>query len=161
MRKNKLLILISLTICMLFTGCTQKERLVTSQEILLIDPVNATSNLETVYERNLYDVNVYSATVFPEMIEYFFEKSIHFLSYGAFPGEYGSKNDILMYSNMEQLDKQIEELAEKIQLQKEEFNEYKTEIIENLVETLEEEKRLEKRVKTYESKIHVRVDDIG
>lgn len=127
---------VSLCVAMLFGGCgagTGEE--VLSDNIELIEPVGSVAEYEEALYRNLYDVTVYSATVFPYVVEYGFSSDQKFNGYGALPGEKVKKNEILVYSDSESIDKQIEAMEEKIENMVEEYETYKNDLIEEWYET--------------------------
>lgn len=100
------------------TGCGVVETANTDpgRNIELVEPVNSSvDNMETVQRRNLYDATVYEANVYPYVEEYAFEdKSYNFDAYTAYPGDMVKKGQVLMYTNAEELDKQIEAMETRI-----------------------------------------------
>ena len=93
------------------TGCGEapKQAAVT-EEVKLLEPVGLSGSGEAAAYRNLYDAQVYSATVVPYVEEYGFEEDVVLDRICAFPGEAVSRGEALAYSSTENLDKQIEEL---------------------------------------------------
>lgn len=122
----------------------------TVAEVELLDPVGLTGSGEAAEYRNLYDAEVYSATVVPYVEEYGFEESVvldHFL---AFPGEAVGKGEVLAASSTTDLDRQIKEQQERIEEMAKEFAEYEAQVREDLAEPQEEVKRLKTIVENLE-----------
>lgn len=118
-----------------FSGCAGKGAEAVSENIELIDPVNSVAEYEVAAYRNLYDVEIYSASVLPYVVEYSFAESEKFLGYGALPGEHVEENDTLAYSDYESIDAQIEAMEERIEAMDEDYLTYKQELEEEWAET--------------------------
>lgn len=116
MRKNKrktlCLLIISATLA--FTGCEEKIQSEASDSIVLLEPVNAASNIEAAAYRNLYDYEVLSGTVYPQLKEYSFEGSILFSEYTAILGDSVKKGDTLASADDTSIKQQIEDLKDLI-----------------------------------------------
>jgi len=131
MKWNKL-ISTCLVLCLLaLSGCGSKE-VVTDEIIELMEPVNSEVGwiTEEVIRRNLYVANVYVASVFPEVEEYAYEVRQTFDRYEAMLGDVVEKGDALITADTETLDTQIENLEERLATLKEDYEEYKTDIME-------------------------------
>lgn len=122
MIKNKKFI-INLIIIMLFSmsvfGCGNEiskdsENDTKEEDITLVDPVGVTEDYDVVALKNLYQADVYSGSVNPSVTEYGFSKDQTFKSFGVLPGLEVSNNDVLVYSENNSIDKQIEAMAEEI-----------------------------------------------
>lgn len=106
-------------------------------EVQLIDPVGVSASFDTAALRNLYNSQIFSASVCPYVEEYSFEDDQTFLRYGALPGQQVAKGTGLLYANTKSLDKQIEDMEKSIKEQEESYQE----AIEELKEALLEPKR--------------------
>lgn len=135
MRKSKKLsILLIMSMVLSLCGCASQSQEVSSTTIELVEPVNAPASIERAAYRNLYDTEVYAATVYPQVAEYAFSKDVQVEEYAAYLGEKVKKGDALVYADVESLEKQIEEKEESLAEMQESFNEYKTELLESLAE---------------------------
>lgn len=132
---------VTLAITLNAVGCGSAEDSTAEKDVQLLDPVGASVSYETVTKRNLYDSQVYSASVCPYVEEYSFEDWQVFSEYNAFPGESVSKGSILLSASTEDIDKQIEDLEEQIEDEEEDFQEY----LIDAEEDLEEPRRIEKQ----------------
>lgn len=144
MKKQRLLgwiLLLSLTTAMTGCGQTPPQESV-AHEVELLEPVGMTDSGEAARRRNLYDTDIYSATVVPYVEEYGFDDEVTLKEFGAFPGETVARGEILALSDTEKIDKQIEEQLERIQDMETEFAEYQLQVQEDLAEPREEVKRL-------------------
>ena len=136
-----LILLFSLTTAM--AGCGEETRGETAaQEVELLEPVGMTGSGEAARLRNLYDADIYSATVVPYVEEYSFDEDVTLREFGAFPGESVSRGEVLAFSDTEKIDKQIEEQLKRIQDMETEFAQYEQQVREDLAEPQEEVKRL-------------------
>ena len=134
-RKMILSLLLSVGLALSATGCGKEEiKQSAGEDIQLIEPVNVTVNYEEAEYRNLYDAEVYSATVVPYIEEYSSEDGMVFHHYGAYPGEAVEKGDTLIHSDPEAINKKIEDMEDKIKNMEEEFQDYKAEVEEYLKE---------------------------
>lgn len=132
-------LLAALGIAVLMTSCGQTARPVAEEEaITLLEPVTAAVNTEAAAYRNLYDAKVYSASVYPYTEEYVFSDNQKFAGYAAYPGEEVDKGDSLLYSDSESIDKKIEDMEEKLRKMQEEYEEYKADTEDGLVQPKQE-----------------------
>lgn len=132
---------VSLTLAM--AGCAEtplQEN--ASQEVALLEPVGMTGAGEAAAYRNLYDAEIYSATVVPYVEEYGFDEDVVLDQIQAFPGETVRRGEALALSDTETLDKQIKEQMERIEEMETEFVEYELQVRENLADPQEEVKGL-------------------
>ncbi len=118
------------------SGCAGESKETVSENIELLEPVNTVAEFEKAAYRNLYDVDMYSASVFPFVEEYAFARDEKFAGYGALPGEEIKKKETLVYSDSESLEKQIESMEERLESMDEEYLDY----VETLAEEWEETK---------------------
>ena len=117
--------------------------------ITLHDPAEPEDSWESVAYRNLYDAQVFSAAVFPEAEEYYFDIDVVLDQFNAYLGKTVRKGDILAYADREDLEASIKRMEEQIQSSEEEFQKYKEKMEESLYEREEEEKRLKDIVDAY------------
>ena len=117
--------------------------------ITLHDPVEPENSWESVAYRNLYDAQVFSAAVFPETEECYFDIDIILDQFNVYLGKTVQKGDILAYANSESLEASIEKMEEQIQTMEEEFQKYKTKTEESLYAPEWEEERLQEIVDAY------------
>ena len=133
------------------TGCGEApQQAAVTEEVKLLEPVGLSGSGEAAAYRNLYDAQVYSATVVPYVEEYGFEEDVVLDRICAFPGEAVSRGEALAYSSTENLDKQIEELQKQIEDMETEFVEYELQVREDLAKPQDEVKRLEDIVENLE-----------
>lgn len=118
------------------SGCAGESKEAVSKNIELLEPVNTVAEYEKASYRNLYDADIYSASVLPYVEEYAFARDEKFAGYGALPGEGVKNKETLVYSDSESLEKQIESMEERLEAMDEEYTEY----VENLAEEWEETK---------------------
>lgn len=124
-----------LCLACVFSGCTPAEKEAVSNEIELLDPVNTVAEYEVAAYRNLYDVDIFSASVLPYVEEYSFAGDTTFAGYGALPGEQVEKNDTLVYSDSEDMDERIRSMEEQLEKMDEDYLTYKQDLEEEWVET--------------------------
>lgn len=148
MKKSYIAIILS---CILtgLTGCG-KQQAVMAEEIELLEPANAIVATEAVTYRNIYNAEIFHANVFPYIEEYAFEDSGVVEKFTALPGETVKAGEVLVYSNTEDIDEDIEKLEEKIADMDEEFLEYQQDIEEELADIRDEVEDLEDIVESYE-----------
>lgn len=115
-------------------GCGSAVDSTAEEDIHLLDPVGVSASYETATLRNMYDSQVYSASVCPYVEEYSFEDAQRFSHYEALPGESVSIGSALLSASTEDIDKQIEELEEQIEEEEEDFQEYLLDAEEDLEE---------------------------
>ncbi|MBQ7933398.1 MAG: hypothetical protein IJ327_01230 [Lachnospiraceae bacterium] len=139
MRMKKLIsILLSLGLVASLAGCSNAEVVVdTPDAVTLVEPVNAAVSSEVAAHRNLYSNTVYSAYILPYVVEYSFDENVTFDSYGAFPGEKVKKGDVLIYSDSEKIEDQIEKMEEKIKAQEESHAEYLEDTAEEIIKLMD------------------------
>lgn len=128
MRKNKrsTLCLVVLYVALALTGCDEEMQSEASDSIALLEPVNAASNTEAVAYRNLYDYEMLSGTVYPQVEEYSFEGSTLFSNYTAILGDSVKKGDRLLSADDTSVKQQIEELNDMIQRTDTEYENIRT-----------------------------------
>lgn len=131
-------LLFQLSLLLVLCGCGSGEVRDVGADIVLLDPPGAVSDYETAAYRNLYDVEVFSAGVFPAVREYAYDDGQIFSCYGAMPGETVKKGDILQKADFESIDEQIEDMEEKLADMEEEYAEYVEEMQEQIAEAEED-----------------------
>ncbi len=149
-RKQGLSLLLAAALIFSLCGCNATVEEASGKEIELIEPVNAVSNTEAAAYRNLYDVTVYSATVYPVVREYSFAGETQIEGFGAFLGEKVLKGEALAYGSTETIDGQIEAMEERIAAMEEEIARAEETLQENLAEPKEKVKWLAGVVEAYE-----------
>lgn len=104
-----------LPLCMLLTlsGCGNG---VTKQnadaDIVLLDPVGAFANYETVAYRSIYQVSAYTGGVYPAVTTYSFETEQIFSDYQILPGEEVQAGTVLFAADTTALEEQITDMQE-------------------------------------------------
>lgn len=131
------------------SGCGSEEALKEEEEIALLEPLDSSEGWEAAARRNLYDAEIYSATVFPYTEEYSFGKDVVLEKFLAFPGEGVKKGDVLACADNSALEKEIEKKEEQILEMEEEFQSYKKETEEALLDPRARLERLEGVVEWY------------
>ncbi len=121
---------------MMVSGCGQKDDAAAAGPggVELLNPVGEALTYEAADYRNLYDVRGSSALVCPYAEEYAPNNVMYFNGYGSLPGEEVQKGDVLMYSDTEDLEKQIEDMEESIADKEESYREYVQEAEEGLAQ---------------------------
>lgn len=141
-------ITILISMALFLSGCEGRvTETVGSEDIVLLEPVAVGSNTQPAAYRNLYNAKIYSASVYPDIREYAYEESRQFVAYGAYPGQYVEKGAALIYTETKTIDEQIKAMEEKLTSMQQEYDEYKSELLEELMETRGEEKNLADIVK--------------
>lgn len=131
MKKRAYCTIAFLGILAVFAGCGSKKDAV-SKEVLLVEPVSGSVESQPVLYRNLYDGEVFSASVLPNIREYAFEENEEVERFVAFPGTQVEAGETLVYSGRESLEEEIRNLEEQIVEMEREFLEYKQDA-ENLL----------------------------
>ncbi len=116
------------------TGCGSSDVLNSSNNVELIEPVTSTSHVETAAYRDIYNSKVYSANIYPYTEEYSYSNDIVFGHYAVYPGNSVHKNAPLVYADVSIIDEQMEGLTDKIQNSIKEYQNYKIEVQEQIVE---------------------------
>lgn len=155
-QKNRNPICLVLAISLFLTGCSIKQASGNLDEagdenttVILHDPAEPEDGWEPAAYRDLYDAQVFSAAVFPETEEYYFDMDVVLDQFGTYLGKTVRKGDVLAYANRESLEASIERMEEQIQTMEEEFQKYKEKTEESLYEPEGEEKRLKDIVDAY------------
>ena len=121
-------------------GCGQQEAgHHLPEEVTLLDPVGVGESYEAAARRNLYAAKVYNAQICPYTEEYTLEKQMRFDSYAALPGDQVKKGQTLIRTNLEAMEKQIEETEKRMLREEEEFKEYTEAALKTLPEYQESE----------------------
>lgn len=107
--KRNIALLLSL---ILLVGCGKVTDTSIESGEILIDPVVGTPAYAVASYHNLYDVEVFSAVVSPEIYEYSYETDKPFGSYNKVPGDLVSTGDVLAAGKLEGLDEKLEDLYE-------------------------------------------------
>ncbi|MGN0402172.1 MAG: hypothetical protein ACI4HQ_07925, partial [Acetatifactor sp.] len=103
-----------------------------SEDIVLLEPVGVGEIYETAARRTLYDAKVYNGLICPYTSEYSLENAMQFGGYEALPGEAVNKGQVLMLTNTEGIEKQIEQMEETIAANEKDYQEYLKEANESL-----------------------------
>ncbi len=127
-------ILLSVSLTFSLAGCAAATDTAADSKntIELLEPVNAKAGSEVAACRNIYSSVVYSAYVQPYIEEYSFDENVTFDRYGALPGEKVKKGDVLIYSDSDKIDEQIEKMEETIKNQETSHLEYLEDVAESL-----------------------------
>lgn len=150
-RRKGLCLILAFCLTAVMTGCGEEQGQESAAEaVTLLEPAGLAGSSEAAACRNLYDADVYSATVVPYVEEYAFAEDIVLEEFRAFPGESVEKGEVLAVSDTEELDRQIADLQERIQTMEEEFAEYQAEVRKNLAEPQEKVKQLQSIVENLE-----------
>lgn len=105
-----------------FSGCGKIQ---TEEEaVTLVDPISAVTNSETAEYRNIYNAKIYSTSVYPKTKEYSFNEASTFTGFGAYPGGRVNAGDILAYTDTGNIEKQIEDMEDKLADLQKQFQEY-------------------------------------
>jgi len=87
----------------------------TDDNITLENPVGVTDDYDVVTLRNMYQTDVYTGSVNPQVTEYSFPKTQTFKNFGALPGTDVYAGDVLVYSQTKSVDKQITNAKEELE----------------------------------------------
>ena len=107
-----LLILCILTT--LFTGCGNTAATIDGRSIELLEATNTMANYELALRRDIYDVDVFSAAVYPKTQEYGYDKETQFYDVFKFPGDTVSVGDELIRSDCWEIENEHYELGEQL-----------------------------------------------
>jgi len=131
-RFSRKIISLSLVLCIgaaVLTGCgehpAEPEDVIELHEPKAGDEVAV--NTEPAAYRNLYNAEIYDATVYPYVEEYCYESGQKFGSYGALVGDTVEKGDPLVYADNEAVSRRIEAMEEKLRTMTEDYEEYRAE----------------------------------
>ena len=127
MRRKSITLILMVSMILSLVGCsvgTEKNPVGSSEEIELIEPVNAEVSYEEAAIRDLYDATVYAATVLPVIREYSPEYGFTFGALGASEGEQVKAGQQLVSANTEAIDEQIKAKKEYIASMEEDYNKY-------------------------------------
>ncbi len=151
MKKRLFSILLGVSLVLSLTGCGATDSVANNKtNIELLEPVNAKAGTEVAALRNIYSGTVYLAYVQPYIKEYSFSENVNFDRYGRFPGETVKKGDVLIYSDSESIDKQIEDMEESIENQETSHLEYLEQTEERLLQLMENEYNYRTAVEAYD-----------
>lgn len=134
-KKKSLPGLLALICAVTLAGCAQDtavETGETAETVELMEPVGTSSAWDEVSRRDMYSAKVYSGAVLPYVEEYELSEAQTFLRYGAYPGEEIKKGGALLYSDTQELDKQIEALEKSIDDMDLSYEEYMADVEESL-----------------------------
>ncbi|MBQ7774347.1 MAG: hypothetical protein IJ379_00345 [Lachnospiraceae bacterium] len=132
-------------------GCNEQTVETSSKVIELVEPVNAATDAEQADYRDLFDVDIYAATVFPTIREYSFAAATEVERFDVFLGETVKKGQGMVYGSTDALDEQIEAMEEKLADMETSIAEEEAELAENLQDPKGDAERLEGIVEYYES----------
>lgn len=124
-------------------GCGAVETENPSDEITLLEPVNANANTEKVMLHNLYDYEVEPGYIYPEIKEYSFLEDTTFFSYVAAPGTEVSSGSVLAKADAQGIEEQIKSVEE----QKKNLTETYEEEYKDLTDLIKEQKELIEEIK--------------
>lgn len=144
----------SVVMAVLFlTGCSAASIFsdMNSESIELLDPVEEVESFEAAAYRNLYDADVYTGNILPDIVEYSFPAgNVKFDHFAVMPGDSVKKGDVLAYACTEELDDRIEELEKQIKDMEEQHQEYIEDTEEQLREPENEALNLQRIVENLE-----------
>ncbi len=100
--------------------------------IELIEPVQLTQTWEAAAYRNLYDSQIFTAAVVPEVTEYAFPIGGTLEEFDVYPGDTVEEGSLLAELNREQIDQSVEDQDEKIRAMEEEFADYREDMLEKI-----------------------------
>lgn len=149
MRKKRRIAIGLALACMLAetAGCGSVQVMQDTQEIELVEPVNALASTELAAYRNLYDYKVLSGYVYPSITEYALPISASLDECLVSPGDRVESGTVLLRADDSQLADSIERLEESIRQSKESYEDrqqsYKDAVasIENEIAELNTQKK--------------------
>lgn len=118
-------------------GCGTQAADEDVESIELLEPAGVALNYEEATYRDLYSAKVYGATVCPYVEEYSVDSWAQFASYIKLPGESVNKNQEIIRTNTEALEKQIEEKQEYLAQMTEDYLEAMSDLAESKQKPLE------------------------
>lgn len=107
-------LLILNVISMLFTGCGSSTAVIDGRNIELLEATNTMANYELAIRRDIYDVDVLPAVVYPKTREYGYDKETEFYDVFKFPGDTVSVGDELIRSDCWEIETEHYELEEQL-----------------------------------------------
>jgi len=133
MKRNKWISICLMLSLLAVSGCGSAET-DAEETVVLKDPIEGEVGwlTETVVRRNMYGATIYSATIYPEIVEYAYEKGQSSVTYAAMLGDKVESGDVLLMGETESIDKRIESMEERLALLKEQYEEFQTEILEEI-----------------------------
>lgn len=125
MRKKRAIAIGLALLCVLTetAGCGSVPVMQDTEEIELLEPVNALSGTELAARRNLYSYNVLAGYVYPSITEYSLPISASLDECLVTPGEQVESGTVLLRADDSQLADSIERLEESIRQSKEAYEE--------------------------------------
>ena len=113
------------------TGCGAESTMADPDDVELLEPAGVALNFEKAAYRDLYNAKVYGATVCPYVEEYSVENWGQFAGYVTLPGESVKKNQAIIKTNTEDLEKKIEEKEEYLAQMTEDYREAMSDLAES------------------------------
>lgn len=112
-------------VCLAFlmTGCGERPEEPLPQ-VTLLEPVGVGESYEAAARRNLYDADIYNGLICPYTEECSLKSGMNFDSYTALPGDEVRKGQTLIRTNVENQERQIEDMEKAIARNEKEFLEY-------------------------------------
>ena len=125
MRKNRAIAIGLALLCVLTetAGCGSVPVIQDTEEIELVEPVNALAGTERAARRNLYNYKVLSGYVYPSITEYSMPINASLDECLVAPGEQVESGTVLIRADSSQLADSIERLEEAIRLSRESYEE--------------------------------------
>lgn len=111
-------------VLVLLTGCGADSNVGTGREIVLQDPVTAAVNSEKAQVRTIRDAKIYTGFVFPETEEYGFGDAANISGTFVYPGDEVNAGDILVTSDISNMQNNIDKTVKKFEEYTEEYENY-------------------------------------
>lgn len=102
----------ALMACVFLAGCGKTAELSGSESIELLDPVQASDNVEKAQYRHLYEYDTYMSVVYPDTETCAFAADVTFDHFAKFPGEYVEAGEVLAYADDTALAEQEEQIGD-------------------------------------------------
>lgn len=110
-----------------FTGCGVQPLPsdLENEAVTLLDPLEEVENFEAAAYRNLYNADVYTGSVLPDIVEYSFPAgNVTFERFTVMLGDSVRKGEVLAYAYTEELDERIKDMEEQIRDMEKQQQEY-------------------------------------
>lgn len=149
MKKSHLLFI---TLCLIIStvwGCGSVTEF-DDETVELVEPVGSKVNYAVAEKRDIVDCKVISGKVVPHVSEVYFQTSQNFLKYGVLPGSYVNKGEAVIYASTENIDKEIENLTDRMKQNETDYNEYVTETEKAIADLKHDYEMYEKIVHNFE-----------
>lgn len=116
MKKNSRSTFWLLPLMIVLAGCNGKSQNLSSQQITLLEPVNATVQTAVVKRQDIRGIKTYDAIISPSVMQLNFQRQGIFETYLVSVGDEVKKGQILAEANMESEREELEKLYQQLEI---------------------------------------------